>query len=143
MNWKQEAIEQLTKYEAMVASTKNLPEQIQQLEADVKSLRARSMEVVSAGKSSGPTDDRIINNIIKREQLKNSYENSISWVRVTDRAMSVLAPEEQTILEHMYIRPQKGVVSMLCESLGLEQSSVYRRRDQALYRFTVAMYGTS
>ena len=31
----------------------------------------------------------------------------------------------------------------LCTELGMEQSSIYRKRDEALRHFTVAMYGFS
>jgi hypothetical protein len=31
----------------------------------------------------------------------------------------------------------------LCQELDLEQSSIYRKRDQALRRFTTALYGIS
>ncbi len=141
MNWKNEAIEQLTKYDAMVEATKNIPEQIRILDLDIKSLQARPTYAVSKGKTSGPADDRIINNIIKRQQLEKSYKNALAWVRTTDRAMSVLLPSDRKILEGMYIRPEKGIVASLCECLGMEQSSVYRHRDHALYHFTIALYG--
>ncbi len=143
MNWKNEAIEQLTKYDAMVEATRNIPEEIKRLEMMTTFYRSNSADAVRSGKTKGPLDDRIINNIVKRQQLEKSLKNAEAWVRTTDRAMSVLQPAEKKILEGMYIRPEKGAVSCLCECLGLEQSSVYRHRDTALYRFTVALYGVS
>ncbi len=142
MNWKNEAIEHLTKYDAMVESIKNLPEEISMLELSKKSLRSILPETMPSGKTKGPCDDRLINSIVKRQQLEKSYQDALTWVRTTDRAMSILEPEEQKILEGMYIRPQRGIVSKLCQDLGIEQSTVYRRRDTALYRFTLALYGT-
>ncbi len=143
MNWKNEAIEQLTKYDAMVEATKNLPDEIKRLEMMTTFYRSNSADAVRSGKTKGPLDDRIINNIVKRQQLEKSLKNAQAWVRTTDRAMSVLQPAERKILEGLYIRSEKGAVSCLCESLGLEQSSIYRHRDAALYRFTVALYGVS
>lgn len=143
MNWKSEAIEQLTKYDAMVEATKNIPREIRRLESDAAALVGGSVITSPTGKTKGPGDDRIINNLVKREQLQNSYKNAVAWVETTDRAMSVLTPEEKNILQQMYVRPQRGVILKLCEELGIEQSSVYRRRDQALYRFTIALYGTA
>ncbi len=142
MNWKSEAIEHLNKYGAMVEATKNIPEELRRLESASRDLKACDPTAIPGSKTGGPMDDRLINNLVKREQLHRSYENAVSWVTTTDRAMSVLEPEEKQILKRMYVTPQKGVVALLCEDLGLEQSSVYRRRDQALYRFTIALYGT-
>ena len=45
------------------------------------------------------------------------------------------------VLTRFYIYPERGGVSRLCEELGVEQSSVYRKRDKALERFTLALYG--
>jgi len=57
--------------------------------------------------------------------------------------MLALTREDQAILYSMYVQPQKGAVNKLCEQLGVEQSSVYRKRDGALYRFTLALYGAA
>ena len=54
-----------------------------------------------------------------------------------------LNEDERLILQRLYLYPQKGAIDRLCNELGLEQSSVYRKRDQALSRFTVAIYGFS
>lgn len=85
----------------------------------------------------------MIGNIVKREALKRSLENARRWVDTTEDALSVLSPEEKLVLERMYICPEKGVVNQLCSELGVEQSSVYRKRDCALYRFTMALYGAA
>ena len=45
--------------------------------------------------------------------------------------------------ERFYMCPEKGSVERLCSELGLESSSVYRKRDKALRRFTVALYGST
>jgi hypothetical protein len=37
--------------------------------------------------------------------------------------------------------PERGNIERLCKELGMEASSVYRRRDSALKHFTLAFYG--
>jgi len=39
------------------------------------------------------------------------------------------------------MNPAKGNVERLCVELYTEQSTVYRRKDVALRKFTIAMYG--
>lgn len=143
MNWKNEAIERLSKYTAMSRAIDNIPIEIQRLEQDSVSLRGVRTDKVCRASSPSRQDDVLIGNIIKQELLHRNYENARMWVRSTDRALSVLSQEEKTILERMYINPQRGVVSLLCQELGMEQSSIYRKRDQALYHFTIALYGIS
>ena len=143
MNWKQEAIEHLQKYDAMVQAMENIPTELARLEQASCGIGGVTTDSPRVKKSTSPGNDRLINNLVQRQELTRSYENARLWVDATDKALSVLAPEEKQILLRMYVRPVRGAVSELCTSLGLEQSSVYRRRDNALYRFTLALYGAA
>ena len=76
-----------------------------------------------------------------RQELSWALEQAKYWVEATELAMGTLSPEERLILFRMYISPQHGAVGKLSEELGAEQSSIYRRRDAALQKFTRAFYG--
>lgn len=143
MNWKNEAIDRLSRYNAMNQAVENIPKELTRLEKAVQGLRGVQPEKMAVTCNPGPRDDALIGNIIKRQELAEAYENARVWVDTTNCALDILPREERTILETMYISPQKGAVSMLCEALGMEQSSVYRKRDKALYQFTMALYGTA
>ena len=143
MNWKNEAIERLTRYSAMAQAVENIPKEITRLERSIQELRGCDPAKAPSAKNPGPGDDVLIGNIIKRQELSDSFENARIWVDTTQQALSVLNAEEKTILTKMYVTPERGVVNQLCLALGVEQSSVYRKRDQALYRFTMALYGTA
>lgn len=143
MNWKSEAIEHLTRYPAMSHALTNIPKQIAMLESDAVSLPGVRPDRVGRSNQSGPRDDALIGNLVKRQELKRSLELAQLWVDATEDALSVLTSEEKLVLERMYIRPEKGGVGRLCGELGVEQSSVYRKRDHALYRFAMALYGAA
>lgn len=143
MNWKQEAIDHLQRYDAMVQAVENIPTELARLEQACCGIGGVKADTPRVKNSPAPGHDRLINNLVQRQELTRSYENARLWVDTTDKALSVLAPEEKQILFRMYVRPERGAVSELCTSLGLEQSSVYRRRDNALYRFTLALYGAA
>ena len=83
----------------------------------------------------------MINNILHRQELTWTLEQAQMWLQITDRALTALTKEERQILHSLYIYPEKGGVERLCKELGLESSSVYRRRDKALKHFTMAYYG--
>lgn len=143
MNWKSEAIERLNRYPAMVRAVENIPLELNRLRWDMEGIKSIRTDKIPSPGASGPMDDKMINNIIKREELNRALESAKIWVETTDSAMNVLTQEEQTILKCMYVEPKRGVVNFLCSELGVEQSSVYRRRDAALYRFTMALYGAA
>ena len=143
MNWKNEAIDRLSQYRAMSQAMENIPKELSRLEKVVQNLRPVQLGKPAGAGTPGPKDDALIGNIIKRQELSEVYENARIWVDTTNCALEILPREERTILQSMYITPQKGAVSKLCEELGMEQSSIYRKRDQALYQFTMALYGTA
>ena len=45
------------------------------------------------------------------------------------------------MLQRLFITKERDSLSRLCSELGVEQSSIYRKRDKALHRFTMALYG--
>ena len=142
MNWKAEAMEKLNRYHAMRQALQNIPEEIRRLEADAHSLRCVRPDQVSVKGGTGKREDMLINSLVYRQELQDQLRRAKSWVKITDRALAALTPEEKLILHRMYIMPEKGCIEWLTAELGVEQSSIYRKRDKALHRFTVALYGT-
>ena len=72
------------------------------------------------------------------------FERAESDVAAVERGLSVLQQQERSLLERMYITPERGAVKRIMEENGLlEESSLYRRVNKALLRFTVAMYGAT
>ena len=143
MQWKEEAMEKLKSYKAMRLAAKNIPEQICMLEAKAVSLRSPSAPKVGGMSSVRAREDALISNMAEREELQWNLARVKQWLAVTDRGLDALEPEELVILQRMYLFPERGAVDRLCGELGVEQATVYRRRDKALHRFTMAMYGFS
>ena len=141
MNWRNEAMEKLRRYDIMRQALRNIPDEIERLKAEatiLKSVSANSMFVLGGG---GRQEDARINNIIQRQELEQTLRQVRQWLAVTERGLLALDEEQRMILQRLYLYPQKGAMERLCMELGLEQSSVYRKRDQALHRFTSAIYG--
>ena len=137
MNWKREAVDKLKNYEAHREALENIPKEIKRLE----SVSATDGPPVSGG---GDTrEDSMLSNIVCRDELKRRLKEARLWVAMVDRALAVLDDEEQLVLDRFYIHRTKGVVQVLCESLNLEKSAVYDRRDKALRHFTLALYGVT
>lgn len=143
MNWKQEAIEKLKDYSSRAASMDNLKEQIANTRADITSMRhSRADAVAVRGSSTSRRDDRLINAICSVEEMKNNLQLTGRWLKTMDNALSKLTQEEYHVLDVFFIHPQKGAVNRLRDEFCLqEESSIYRRREQALRRFTLHMYG--
>ena len=143
MNWKEEAVRKLREYEPMRQSTVNIPRQMRQLEEEYQTIRAQRFTGRRTIADPGSREDQMMNNIIRRQELQQSLERACLWMETVDGALQVLEPEEREILQCLYVFPQKGAVDTVCDALHIEKSSVYRRRDKALRKFTLAMYGAT
>lgn len=141
MNWKAEAMEKLRRYDAMRQATVNLPEEIQRLEAAAYTLRGINTDKLPVKEGGSNQEDSLLSNLVHRQELAAALEQAGSWLRITERALAALTPEEKLILHRLYIYPERGSVDRLCGELGVEQSSIYRKRDRALRKFTIALYG--
>ena len=141
MNWKAEAKEKLRRYDAMRLATINIPEEMERLELDAQAIRSAKTDgdVVNGGGSK--REEALINNIIERQELAWTLQQAQLWLKITDRALTALSKEDRLILHRLYIYPEMGAPERLFKELGLETSTIYRRRDRALKRFTLAYYG--
>ena len=141
MNWKAAAKEKLRRYDAMRLATINIPEELERLEIDAQSIRSARSDATPVAGGGNRREDAMINNISERQELERSLQQALIWLRATDRALTVLSQEDKLILHRLYIYPQKGSLELLSRELGVETSSIYRRRDKALKQFTLAYYG--
>ena len=85
----------------------------------------------------------MLSNIVHRDELKRRLKEARLWVVQVDKALAVLDNEERLVLDRFYIHWTRGNVGELCERLNVEQATVYRKRDSALRRFTIALYGVA
>lgn len=141
MNWKAEAKEKLRRYDAMRLATINIPQEMERLELDAQGIRAARTDRIPVRGGGNSREDALLNNLIQRQELAQTLLQAQSWLQTTDRALTALSDSEKLILQRLYIYPEKGGLERLCKELGMETSSVYRRRDKALHHFTLAYYG--
>lgn len=143
MNWKHEAIGKLKRYEAMQAAMVSLPQELKRLEEENTAIRSARSDSTPVKGGASRREEAMLNNIMERQEVTQALNNAVAWVQIVDRGLSCLTKEEKTILQRIYIYPEKNGLKRLCEELGVEMSSVYRRRDKALQTFTLALYGAT
>ena len=83
----------------------------------------------------------MLTNIVRREELSRQLESARAWVAMADNGLAALDEEDRLVLDRFYVHRHKGACERLCEELDREKAQVYRRRDRALRRFTLALYG--
>lgn len=143
MNWKREAADKLRNYTAHREALNSIPQEIKRLESAYAGIRSATSDSTPVSGGGSTREDALLSNIVHREELARRLEESRLWVEMVNRAFGVLTDEERLVLDRLYIHRAKGGVGSLCEELGVEQSTAYRKRDSALRHFTIAMYGAT
>lgn len=140
--WKFKAIDKLKDYTAQKSSVENLTEEIARLESEACSIKSATSDGTPVKGGGSGREDRLLSNIVQREEYKLMRDRAKLYVSMVDRGLSVLSAEEKNLLDKMYIIREKGAVERLMNELGLlETSSLYKRINKALQRFTIALYG--
>ena len=143
MNWKREAADKLKNYEAHKQALECLPKEIKRLESAYTGIRSATTDGTPVSGGGNTREDSMLSNIVHRDELKRRLKEARLWVAQVDKALAVLDDEERLVLDRFYIHRAKGNVGELCERLNVEQATVYRKRDSALRRFTIALYGVT
>lgn len=141
MNWKNEAMEKLRRYNAMRQAALNLPQEIRMLEQDALAIRSARTDAAPVRNGGNNREKWLLDNLVQRQELQMNLQQTNLWLANADRALRTLSKEEQLILHRMFILPERGCLERLQSELGVEQSTIYRKRDKALERFTLALYG--
>lgn len=142
--WKYKAIDKLKDYTAQKAALHSLPEEISRLESEACSIKSATGDGTPVKGGGSRREDRLLSNIVMREEHKAMLHRAILSVKMVDRGLDVLTMEEKHLLDVMYIVSEKGRVNRLMDELGLaEESSLYKRVNKALQKFTIAMYGAT
>lgn len=143
MNWREEALEKLRSYERMRVAERNLKLEIRRLKLEERRISSSRADVVAVRQSGSQAEERLLDNMQRRQALEEALEQTRCWIRVTDAALGTLDKKERLILWRLYIQSDPSTIALLCEQLGVEKSSVYRNRDKALQKFIQALYGAA
>lgn len=138
--WRMQAINELSELQAKYAALRNIPQQIVELETSRVSIKS-SLADSSGARGGSSREDALLNNLVMQQELEEALKSTKKDIERVDRALHSLTEDNQKILDYFFVSPRKGAVSMLAEELGIEEKTVYNRRNTALRMFTMAMYG--
>lgn len=137
--WKLLAIDELETYPAKKEALTTIPERLRELESAFVSIGSPSADKVAV--QGGGGNDKALNNIVQRDKLSQNLAEVVRFTARVERGLAILGDDENEILSRCYIHPERGAVERIASARGLDKSTVYRMRDDALRKFTIAMYG--
>ena len=141
-NWCVFSIQRLRDYEERLTAVENLEEQIESLQDRFTAIRAAKTDGTPVqGGNENKREEMLIANIAMREELKNNLDITKREISITEKGLEALTAEEHKILSRFYICRTKGYIERLCDELYISKTELYRQKDIALKRFTMACYG--
>lgn len=142
MDWKYVSIQRLKTYRDRKDSIEILETQLNTLEEKFIALRSVPTDTDPVMGGSGlAREDAIVDNIVLREELSANKSFAQRETEITEKGLSKLSMDERYILEKFYINRCPNHVEEVCRHLNIEKSEVYRRKNEALDRFTRICYG--
>lgn len=135
MDWKICAAEDLRRYRHMKLGIKGAKERLKTIRLSARGLRN------SLHKTYLKTDTEYVNMIVESERLNANIKLCENLLGLIERGLNSLTEEERAVLEKFYMTPGAPNLIKLKTRFGYESRSIYRLRDTALEKFTLAMYG--
>ena len=144
-DWKLDARERLRDYPKRKNAVDILQREIVELKSEYGTIQSSfAASVTGKAGDEGRREDLLVENIQRRGELAEALRRSRHYVRAVEKAMETLTTEQQSLLEQMYIHPERGKAERVVEELGYsDQRYLYRVLDKALRDFTLAYFGVT
>ena len=141
MNWQKEAVSELRNYRQRRQAIESMAERLQILREAFTAIRCATMDSTPVMGGASRIEDNMLNNIVERERLELNIEATRRLVELTERGLDALDEKQRTVLEKFFVERPPRHVEWLMEHFCVEQSRVYQLKDEALYTFTIGMFG--
>ena len=141
MNWISGPISDLRLYGQRKRFLESVDSQLIWLENDFAALKgcATDSEAVEGGASR--SEDHLLNNIVKRDKLKQNKKLSKEFVEQMEKTLDMLPKQQKDILTEFFVDRSRGHIERLMDKMHIEKSRVYELKDEALHNFTILRYG--
>ena len=141
VDWKRVAIDDLRSYALQKDSLASTKERAESIAKRLQSPAGGGYDQEPVMCGSSTVEDRWIAGIVEKELLWEAYETTAQHIARVEHGLSVLTDDERLALELFYVRRPARYIDELCDRLCVERAAVYKIKDRALEKFTLAMFG--
>ena len=138
MDYRKEAAQELKDLLKRQNAVITLREELMDLSGRPTAVKSPCADATPVQGGSAPMEERTINLIVKRDELRAMLQTSARRVARTERALTCLTDQQRTVF---YVDRPRGHVEVLMSKYHVERATVYRIKDEALRDFTIARYG--
>lgn len=137
-------VEVLRDFSSMRSIIENTDAEVQQRYGSLTGLRSVNMDGMPKAHNPQASEETIVNGIEEIDILKQRYMDAVEYMDWFLPAWNELSEEDQYVLDVFY---RLGDCSMthaadlISEHYAIERTSAYNRKNRALSRLTLKLYG--
>lgn len=139
------AINALKDFESMNYIIENTQSEITATEDDMTSLGSPVLSDMSKGPHNPhAAENKIVNAMDTISLLNERYQRALEYMAWFRPAWLALSEDEQFVLNCFYVSDetrQADSVCEICDRFHIERTSAYKKKDRALARLTLLLYG--
>lgn len=138
------AIDALKDYASMEYIIQNHPDEVEDVRDRMTALPSSIPTGIPRQKDPHAVETRLAASLDEIDVLKERYRRALEYMEWFGPAWDALTEDEQFILTELFLR--KGIskteaILNIGEHLHIERSWVYKKKDQAMERLTLLLYG--
>ncbi len=119
----------------------NTPDEIQNIRSQMGGATTPKLDGLPSTHDPRNREDSLLEAIDQINVLEERYKQAVEYMAWFKPAWEQLSEEDQLILEILYMDATKNAVDEAMDSLKIERSSVYNKRNHALNILTNLLYG--
>ncbi len=140
MDYRVLAQEELKSLPMLASASANTAIELEEVKIKLRSVKNRNNSHAESHKGASAGDERMLALKSQKDELQLRLRETRLRLNRIDRALDVLSDEERRLLTECYVI-RENTPEDIMEVIGVEKSSFYRMRGEALERFTRAMFG--
>lgn len=137
------AVDALKDYDSMAFIIGNTSSEIKNTRDKMSGVRSPQFDGMPRTDNPQAGEERILKGIEEIDILQERYRQAVEYMEWFKPAWEQLSSEERYVLETFYRDEggQTGAVYEICGHFHIERSSAYNRKNRALAKLAVLLYG--
>jgi DNA-directed RNA polymerase specialized sigma subunit len=139
----QATLNALNDYKNMETIIEITPQEIKDIRGDMAKTRSSAPDGMPHSRNIRSGENMLCSAIDQCDVLHNRYQQAVEFMYWFTPAWLELSEEERLLLETFYMGEDNKATAVenISEELHIERAQIYRRKDKALNRLTVFLYG--
>ena len=136
----------LKDYESMQFIIKHTGDEIRSQQDKMVGMASPNWDGMPHAHNPGATEDRIVNGIEEIDILKERYRQAVEYMEWFQPSWDQLTEDERYVLEVFYMDSNSygsNAVYYVASYFQVEQTTAYKRKNRALDRLTVLLFGVA